>query len=344
MEQKKRRGRPPLSKEEKLRRKEIREAEKAKKLRKKEVLKKSRRKTVTDIIKETKDQIVAESSPLVMSEQVQDAIEDISLVPMVDLQNIDLDNFSKAYNEQAAILSSKIYDLEEEFHIMEAQMHRLTKVMEKLAIERKLMKQLNREEQDLLYQNEQKLIAIDQQGYQYQADLPLPDWVLKIGQHLNQKPNELIVTKEITTYKYKLQNRSEQLIQLDTELGDISLVNLYMGNFSDTLKKTIEEYRKLRIDIGQEFRNKREWMKRNQVQMDAGQIMEAFSQNVSRINQIGQDFQEVMQGSKKTINEKFTQFDQMQKRLLFEKSDANRAYEFDSMFTEMFQSIDYKNK
>lgn len=344
MEQKKRRGRPPLSEEEKLRRKEAREAEKAKKLRRKQLQKKAKRKTVTDIIKETKDQIVAESNQLVLSEQVQDAIEDISLVPMVDLENMDLDQFSTAYNQQATILSSKISDLEEEFQIMEARMNRLTKVMEKLGIERRLMKQLNHEEEDLLYQNEQKLIKIDQEGYQYQADLPLPDWVLKIGQHLNQKPNELIVTKEITTYRYKLQNRSEQLIQLDTALGDISLVSLYLSNLSDTLKKTIEEYRKLRIDIGQEFQNKREWMKRNQVQIDADQIMEAFSQNVSKINQIGQDFKEVMRGSKKTINEKFTQFDQMQKRLLFEKSEANKAYKFDSMFTEMFQSMEYKNK
>ena len=42
------------------------------------------------------------------------------------------------------------------------------------------MKELNWIEQDLIYQNEQKLIEIDQEDYQYQADLILPDWLVEI--------------------------------------------------------------------------------------------------------------------------------------------------------------------
>jgi hypothetical protein len=340
--QPKRRGRPRLSEEEKLRRQEARKAEKLKEQKRRAKRKKTKQEKIPEIIKETKLEIMENPTQLMDSELIQNAIEEVPQVSFSNSTTIGLEEISANWTNQTNLLSEKITDLEEELLSVTQRLEKLNKISKKFEIERKLIKELNKYEQDLIYENELILIEIDQGDYQYQADLPLPDWILEILQSITKKPNELLVNKKISTYHYKLQNRAEQLVKLDTELADITLVIFYNYNLFEILKTTISHYRNVRFDIGQEFRNLRGLAKRNLVKINTNEIIESVTNNISKINQIGENFRQVIIDSKATVNEKFREFDQMQKALLF-SSDADqnftKAYKFDSMVTNIMESI-----
>lgn len=105
------------------------------------------------------------------------------------------------------------------------------------------------------------------------------------------------------------------------ELSDISLVIIYNQNLVDALEAAVTTYRELRTDLGEEFRRLREAFKKNKIKFTSQQIINSFSQNLKKINQVGLDAKTKIIYSKEVVTKKLEEFDTYQKKLLLSKDD-----------------------
>ncbi len=334
-------GRPKLTEDEKKLKAEKKLQEEIKKKNRK----KERKTDISEIVETTKLKILENPEKLAVNKGIENAIQEIKEneldFQILENETLGIEQVSEIYEQQTKVLTDRIVDLEEEVLTIQSRLKKLGSISEKLEIERKLIKELNRYEQNFIYQEEKNLIEIDGQNFEYQADSLVPDWIIEILQKVTKKRNERLILQKISDYNYKIQNRSEQLIKLDTELADITLVIIYNNNLFETLKILVNDYRNVRFDIGQDFRNLRDFIKQNRLKVNGSKILESFSNNLSKINQVGNDFRAIMTNSSQFVSTKFNEFDQYQKGLLL-KSDSDevqtlqtQAVEFDSILSNL---------
>jgi hypothetical protein len=356
-EKPKRQGRPRLTDEEKARRKGLRE--KRKKLRdqelakqKKQISKAQKKEKMDTLIVDTKSKL--EKGELILSDPILKVIEPLETQTLVPFQEntssielarnnpLSLEEITDIWMEQSETLSNKIEMVEALQAAGEKRLRRLDKLCSKLQEEQLLMKELIKIDQDIINKNEQKLPLVDSAAYEYQADRS--NLVRRLLEFLSGKPDEMLTNNRIRTHEYKISNRQEQLIKIDRTLADLKIVMLYNGNLYDTLKVTSSDYREIRLQLGREFRESRDTIKRNKLKFDHNKIMESLATNIQKINLVGSQFTELMSGTQQSLMDLNSKFDSLQKRLLFGEDKTKSVNELDDFVSHMFEKFQIENK
>ena len=315
-ESKRKRGRSPLTEQQKKR-------HRAERVKKRKQERKQQERNSQMIVQSTKSQISEGTNKLILSEEIESAIKpQTEFIP----KSGDLVEISK---EQLLSLTDRIQVLEEEQTVLESRLKKLIKVSNQWQAERSLIKELIKMDQDIIYENEQKFEKIDSKNFEYTADRT--NIVRSLFEFLTGRPDEILTDGRIIRHEIKYRNRKEQLVKIDSELADVLITIMYNDDLRKMLDVTISELREIRIEVGSNFRLARKAGKNNLLSIEQQQVKKIFSENLSKLNEATMKFKTMISESQNYIREQYKQFDTMQKNLL----NQGKEYQFDEMVSNL---------
>lgn len=326
---KKRRGRPRLSEEEKARRKA--EREKNTKNKKKQVkrAKVERRKSAKQLVEEEINTKTNSSIELVVQDQDVFEKEVRLLEPtraIIDIKDEELtqETLTQYWEKESTLLTQKIEDLELEMVTLSIQLKKLKAQQKKLLVERTLTRELIREEQDLVFNYEQKLAT-------YKPRNKILDFLME---------DEADIHKNIAKYRNLVQSKADNLTTVNTRLIEISIVVYKKELKLNSIEEVVDNLRSIRFDLGKNFMWILDRIRTNASNFEIQQFMAETRDTFQRINQANQEFTEKLKTAQTTAMKVFDKFEETQVQLAktHNRGTIEFALRLDNLYKQMFEN------
>lgn len=293
------------------------------------------------MVEETKSKITNSTDhKLILSDEIVSVIEpEVEPIKIEQAVNstINQQKLLDMYQKEISNLTEKIKILENEVVDTNERLQKFDNLSNKWRSERSLIKELIRIDENLIYENEIKLNSIHARPFSYQADRN--GIVRIIMEFLTKNPDEILTNGRIVRHEIKRQNRMEHLLNIESELGDVTLLMILNENILKSIESTICDFRSVRVDMGKNSRELKTSVKNNQLIQDKNTFIKNFTTNIQKINDLGTEFINSVENTQNYIRRVYTEFDQFQKGLLLPESKTIDLNQATNSFDVMFKNI-----
>lgn len=323
------RGRPRLSEEEKLKRKAEREKNKKYKAKRKKQAQVERRKSAKQLVEEEINNKTNSNIELVIQDQNIFEKEVLLLEPtraMIDSKNEELTKktLSEYWEKESKLLTRKIEDLEVEMVTLSSQLEKLKSKQKKLLVERTLTRELIRQEQDLVFNYEQKIAT-------YKPRKTILNFFIE---------DEADLHKNIAKYRNLVQSKADNLTNVNIQLIELSIVVYKKELKLNSIEEVVDNLRSIRFDLGKNFMWILDRIRTNASNFNIEQFMVETRETVQRINLANEEFSEKLKTAQTTATKVFNKFEETQVQLAktYSRGTIEFALRLDNLYKQIFEN------
>lgn len=256
--------------------------------------------------------------------EVQETLGELVYLPeMVD--SLDLQNpesvveFPKNLAKRTEALSARIDIIDDSYNKIRLQVEKSEATIESLGGKRTVLKALIVDDQEKIFTLENKLAVVPES--QYRPNLPAI--ARGVAHYVFGLDDEIILRSEISKSQVKITQRQSRLVELNTQLLQVSVLSTWYKDTLDGLEKVGERYRLCRQELGELRREVDVKIKKHWNDVTNAQIQDEFTNKLQKINQLTPNLQGLL-GQQLQLGQDYrTKFEALQETTVRQLTELN---------------------
>jgi hypothetical protein len=258
--------------------------------------------------------------------EVNEILEDLKLIEdpllidgsIVQYKTATPEDILNCFFDQSAELSDKIYFIEMERDILVNHKIKLADCQRTLIKLRSETKLKRSKTQDELFSYELKMVEGKRYFFSY---------------------SEVELQQRISSCKYQVLDLNDDLSELERSLAQVTVIMLDKETSATSLDEMAYVYRKLRSDLGENFRMIRDQIRLNDQKINAREILEHFKNSIIEVNKTNETYRLKLLKQRSNSLKKFNQFTEMKENLERSLTTENSdfvSFEISKLFNRLF--------
>ena len=185
-------------------------------------------------------------------------------------------------------LTEIIEILENQILIKKKKLKKSNNICSNWKIEKKLTKELIEISENIIFENEQKLLAIETNRFSVLSKNP--NIIKKLNKIFIQIPREILLNSKIKWTRKKRLKQINHLMKIDNELSKTFLIVYDQQNLLKNLESLKLDFRRIRIKIGTNYSKIIKIIKKKKTLTLKDEIIQTFGKNLRQINNFSLKF------------------------------------------------------